>query len=124
MLKVNCPHCGSDYETKNYYKLDNKGLDRKYTVWKTKCKSCGKWLEIEDGPKYGLAAYNQCPDKATKRVLGTPYKLPGRARWAIVPSDLKEKLEEEQRLREEREAQQKEQDGEVESSEGEGVDSP
>jgi hypothetical protein len=100
MIHVNCEACGIEYETKKYYKVDHKGLERQKVYYVTFCQQCSARIETEQAPARGMASYGQVPEKATQRILGTNNYWPGRARWDQAPADLARILEEERMLRE------------------------
>jgi protein-arginine kinase activator protein McsA len=103
MIEYICQHCGQQSFTKKFYKIEHNGLTEKYIKYKCECSKCYKWSETQEAPVLTRPAIGQVRGKATKRIPGIKTPIYGRARWESVPTDLHEVLEEERRIREQKE---------------------
>jgi len=101
-----CEHCKKDFNihVKKTYKVNLRFLDRKKNRkgregW---CPECKNSMFTEGDVERGQPA--KARRKATKRILGTDFKVIDRPETDyFIPSDLKDALEEEKRLRAQRE---------------------
>lgn len=104
VLDFYCEECDQDVEVplNKCSKVKYKMLDPKdsFDGWKTNCPGCKARLSTEEQPERGKMANPQ--RKATKRILGTNIRVIDHPpHYYYIPPDLKAKLEEEKRLREE-----------------------
>lgn len=100
MIDYTCEHCRLDVQTDSYYKVEHGGLTDKYTEYNCQCPKCFKRTRTRSAPVYGWVPPGQKRRRSSKRLLGSDVRIYDRTVWDDVPSDLKAKLEEEQRLRE------------------------
>lgn len=94
------------------WKLKHRGLKRedKYVVYKGRCPQCNTQLETKNVPERGRGSRQSAVARATNRVPGTDIRYADKIP-TCPPPDLEQALEEEKRLR-----KQREQDGITEDS--------
>lgn len=98
-----CPECQVEITVDKYVKYTMRELEGAYVYYKITCPACGVRTQTRDEPVFGSTTLKPMPDKAVHRDTNSGSMMAGSARWADIPSDLKQKLEEEARLRKERE---------------------
>jgi predicted nucleic-acid-binding Zn-ribbon protein len=102
-----CEKCGNNFSTNKFTKITSRLADASVdSYYSARCSNCKSEVKSYDLIKYSSPTSPAAYDKPRKKCPDTGQLIVGRERWDNVPYDLYQKLEEERRLREEREHEQ------------------